>query len=205
MSNNEKATFQVEAMSHDIFSTKFCNDGKVDPLATTDYKEPPIVAYMNEGFRTSEEVIGFDVYNMSVTGSVAKSLTSIATDSDHVPVVLCIKNECQPAATDANGHRRKQCAVHTGDQMSMKEIKVHSYAESSFAAYREMLPLIRYKGGTCGNGSEALILIEQQQQDDIVVINSSGNGIAATLDASYWKGAGARNGKEREFIAVLKV
>ena len=29
-----------------------------------------------------------------------------------------------------------------------------------------------------------------------------GNGVAQTLDASYWKGAGARNGKEREFVAV---
>ena len=38
---------QVEAMSHDIFHTKFCKDGKVDPLANSDYKEPPIVAYRN--------------------------------------------------------------------------------------------------------------------------------------------------------------
>lgn len=27
-------------------------------------------------------------------------------------------------------------------------------------------------------------------------------GIAATLDASYYKGSGARNGKEREFLAI---
>ena len=32
--------------------------------------------------------------------------------------------------------------------------------------------------------------------------NSSGGGIAATLDASYYKGTGSRNGKEREVIAV---
>ena len=32
--------------------------------------------------------------------------------------------------------------------------------------------------------------------------NYTGGGIAATLDASYWKGAGARNGKEREFVAI---
>lgn len=32
--------------------------------------------------------------------------------------------------------------------------------------------------------------------------NSSENDIAATLDASYYKGTGARNGKEREFIGV---
>lgn len=34
-------------------------------------------------------------------------------------------------------------------------------------------------------------------------INSSGEGIACTLDASYYKGVGARSGEEREFIADL--
>ena len=38
--------FQCEAMSHDIFSTKFAKDGHSDPLASTDYKEPPVVAYL---------------------------------------------------------------------------------------------------------------------------------------------------------------
>lgn len=33
-------------------------------------------------------------------------------------------------------------------------------------------------------------------------VNSSGNGITGTLDASYYKGTGARSGKEREFIGV---
>lgn len=32
--------------------------------------------------------------------------------------------------------------------------------------------------------------------------NISGGGIAATLDASYYKGTGSRNGKEREIVAV---
>lgn len=36
-----------------------------------------------------------------------------------------------------------------------------------------------------------------------IIINSSGQGIAATLDASYYKGPGARNGKEREFIVII--
>ena len=37
-----------------------------------------------------------------------------------------------------------------------------------------------------------------------VVCNYSGGGISATIDASYYKGAGSRNGKEREFVAILK-
>ena len=35
-----------------------------------------------------------------------------------------------------------------------------------------------------------------------VIQNYTGGGIAATLDASYYKGAGSRNGKEREFICI---
>ena len=35
-------------------------------------------------------------------------------------------------------------------------------------------------------------------------INSSGGGIAGTLDANYYKGCGEREGIEREFIAVRK-
>lgn len=34
--------------------------------------------------------IGFDTYNQSETGAVAKSLTSISSDSDHLPCVLII-------------------------------------------------------------------------------------------------------------------
>ena len=40
-----------------------------------------------------------------------------------------------------------------------------------------------------------------RQRDGLRVQNYTG-GIAATLDASYYKGPGARNGKEREFLAV---
>ena len=40
--------FHCEAMSHDLFSTKFAKDGCADPLATTDYKEPPVVCYAIE-------------------------------------------------------------------------------------------------------------------------------------------------------------
>lgn len=34
------------------------------------------------------DVVGIDFYNQSLTGDVAKSLNSIATDSDHVPCVM---------------------------------------------------------------------------------------------------------------------
>ena len=45
-------------------------------------------------------------------------------------------------------------------------------------------------------------LCGQDARNNMLVINSSGGGIAATLDASYYKGTGARNGNEREFIVT---
>lgn len=41
-----------------------------------------------------------------------------------------------------------------------------------------------------------------RERDGLRFQNYTGGGIAATLDASYYKGPGARNGKEREFLAI---
>lgn len=43
---------------------------------------------------------------------------------------------------------------------------------------------------------------ERTSDEDICYQNYTGGGVAATLDASYYKGSGARNGTEREFIAI---
>lgn len=40
------------------------------------------------------------------------------------------------------------------------------------------------------------------ERDGLRFQNYTGGGISSTLDASYYKGPGARNGKEREFLAV---
>lgn len=37
-----------------------------------------------------------------------------------------------------------------------------------------------------------------------LVANSSGGGIAGTLDANYFKGQGEREGIEREFIVIAR-
>lgn len=37
----------------------------------------------------------------------------------------------------------------------------------------------------------------------VLIANSSGGGIAGTLDASYYKGCGERQGIEREYVVVL--
>lgn len=40
------------------------------------------------------------------------------------------------------------------------------------------------------------------ERDGLRFQNYTGGGISATLGASYYKGTGARNGKEHEFLAV---
>ena len=60
-----------------------------------------------------------------------------------------------------------------------------------------------------GNGDEKTYSTitdgyENQFSDDANVVTYGGDK-AGTLDASYYKGAGARNGKEREFIAEKKL
>ena len=39
------------------------------------------------------EVIGVDLYNQCLTGGVAKTLNSIRSDADHIPVVLVLNDQ----------------------------------------------------------------------------------------------------------------
>ena len=59
--------------------------------------------------------------------------------------------------------------------------------------------------GTGGNNTP-FVLIDREGDDEEVkqlVLNSSGGGIASTLDASYYKGQGLRQGIEREFVVII--
>ena len=53
-------------------------------------------------------VIGFDAYNQSLTGGVAKPLTNKATDSDHIPLII-IKEEVKDET-----HKRRRVADRNG-------------------------------------------------------------------------------------------
>jgi len=79
--------FRCEAMSHDIFSTKFAKDGHTDPLASTDYKEPPVVAYQRL-------VLGCDMYNFQMTGDIEVTVNATSCDSpSHSGPSLLILND----------------------------------------------------------------------------------------------------------------
>ena len=38
----------------------------------------------------------------------------------------------------------------------------------------------------------------------VLILNSSGGGVAGTLDSSYYKGQGIRQGIEREFVVIYE-
>lgn len=69
--------------------------------------------------------------------------------------------------------------------------------------------MIIYDAHGNGNGSTAPTLTgdhENRVIDYTAIVccaNSSGGDIAGTLDASYYKGVGARSGKDREFVDVV--
>lgn len=42
--------------------------------------------------------------------------------------------------------------------------------------------------------------LRNEMENEVIIENSSGNGITATLDSSYYKGQGMRTGEEREYI-----
>ena len=54
--------------------------------------------------------------------------------------------------------------------------------------------------GTGGNNTPFVLI--DPSDDTPIVVNSSGDGIAATLDASYYKGQGLRQGIEREYLMI---
>lgn len=55
--------------------------------------------------------------------------------------------------------------------------------------------------GTGGNNTPFVLIVpETEEPKQVFVANSSGDGIACPLDASYYKGQGLRQGIEREFV-----
>ena len=124
--------------------------------------------------------VGFDVYNMSETGMVSKTMSSAATDSDHVPVVcFSIGAMNSEGMLSSNPH----AGIHQTDVA--RTIDANG---SNPAGYQ---------------GGDVVCYSIENHPNDNRVINSSGDGIATAIDASYYKGQGLRQGKEREFVLII--
>ena len=52
------------------------------------------------------------------------------------------------------------------------------------------------------NLANTLAARDYKQPQMVIIANSSGGGIAGTLDSNYFKGCGERQGVEREFVVI---
>ena len=74
-------------------------------------------SYAERGFGADdrEGAVGLDCYNQSLTGDKAKALTNAATDSDHIPCVVCGLDGYNAATTgDVSATLGVNCGTSTG-------------------------------------------------------------------------------------------
>ena len=66
-----------------------------------------------------------------------------------------------------------------------------------------MVQTLSSRMGTGGNNTPfVLITSTEAESKDLFIANSSGEGITAPIDASYFKGQGLRQGIEREYVLM---
>jgi DNA (cytosine-5)-methyltransferase 1 len=81
-----------------------------------------------------------------------------------------------------------------------------AYRQGGFAEYIEgEVGTLRAAGGDLGGGSENLVVVGYNQVNAILGAIGINGDIAGTLDASYFKGRGERQGTEREVVCVKHI
>lgn len=85
----------------------------------------------------------------------------------------------------------------------MKVYPIENHPNDSRAKICEdgIVQTLSSRMGTGGNNTP-FVLIDPAETEIQFVANSSGDGIAAPLDASYYKGQGLRQGIEREYVVM---
>jgi DNA (cytosine-5)-methyltransferase 1 len=119
-------------------------------------------------------VVGVDFYNQALTGNVAKTLNSAATDADHLPCVVYDargNGDGKTASTITGDHERRitdytSMVVSAVDQGGGSECLVceseecQIYRQGGFAEYIEdEVGTLRAAGGDLGGGSENLVRV----------------------------------------------
>lgn len=120
------------------------------------------------------KAIGIDFYNLNVTYGVAKTMTSGRNDKSNIPCVVVLEEDYE------------------ADEASM----VH---ETANGIWNRQLQSMHHRG--------VAMTLQAARADDhhipsVMIANSSGGGVAGTLDGSYYKGCGERQGIEREYIVI---
>lgn len=129
-------------------------------------------------------VEGIDIYNATTTGKVSKTLNSAATDSDHIPCVVCYDARgngdgkiCPTVKGDHNGHMSNYTAI-----VCFSQDAYDKYEETEHGA------TLRASGGIYGGGSENLVCkpVYCLQGNGIDRADTAGcNGKGVTENVSY--------------------
>lgn len=147
-----------------------------------------------------------DLYNQTITGDVSKTLNNRATDSDHIPCVILLKTYTESRYGDyretgeSNTIRSCGASCVGGSEV----IVLESNQNHSTAKDTEICSTLPASMGL-GGGYVPMIVTERRFSNGRtgeLISSIYGEEIAQTLDASYYKGPGARNGKEREVLAI---
>ena len=138
-------------------------------------------------------VAGVDTYNQSVTGDKAKSLLAGHSDKDGVPCVAIhllqdpISEENRTPCLSAGNSKTGQASLGV----------VYSIDRAAFNQGQNA----QYNIGIDDKGI-AHTLVAKGPGAVCYPVGIHGDK-SGTLDASYWKGCGERNGVEREIVAML--
>ena len=133
-------------------------------------------------------VQGFDAYNQASTGDVAMPLRNKAADSDHIPVV-CIEGNGQRESHKGDGYKESD-TMYTLNTVEQHAVCIENHPADSRVKIAED-GICQTLSGRMGTGG-----------GNVPMVMESINGeISGTLDASYYKGCGERQGVEREIVA----
>lgn len=149
----------------------------------------------NQGGICIVDAIGFDGYNSSDTGAKAATLgvnCGMSTGRNGVCVPYTLVHDCSydSESNDKSKSYTKHKGLQSVQQFVLRQGDYANYIPGEFGT-------LQASGGDCGGGSENLV-ISRENADKPVGINGE---VAGTLDASYYKGCGMRQGIEREVVA----
>ena len=134
-------------------------------------------------------VQGFDGYNQQSTGDVAMPLRSKSADSDHVPIV-CLEGNGSRPSHKGDGYAENEI-MYTLNSTEHHAVAVENHPADSRVKISEdgVVQTLSSRMGT-GGGNVPMVM------------ESINGDISGTLDASYYKGCGERQGVEREVVCV---
>ena len=157
----------------------------------------------NQGGIAVVEPVGFDGYNQTITGDKTPSITGAACDIHHIPGVI------EPMLFENNSQDTRYkgpldvspmlpAQLGTGGNNTPFVVEQQPFCKSTRA--RTADDATTWKEADVANTLNTFDQGEARANERVV--EGINGDVAGTLDASYYKGCGLRNGVEREVIAL---